>query len=135
MTIKPKLSSLAVDAARIRRVFVRDLEIVASVGIYEVEHHFEQRVVISVELKVDDHYDGSSEKLGDVLDYGALVDRIERLTQSGHFKLIETLAERIAELCLADARVISTTVRVEKPDIVPACRTVGIEIERFRSRP
>ncbi len=130
MSDKPKLSSLSIDAARIRRVFVRDLEIVASVGVFEVEHRYEQRVMISVELSVDDTYDGVSEKLADVLDYGALVDGIERLTQSGHFKLIETLAERIAELCLADTRVLSVKVRIEKPDILPSCRAVGIEIER-----
>ena len=133
MTSKPKLSSLGVDAARVRRVFVRELEIVASVGIFEVEHRYEQRVMISVELNVEDHYDGVSEKLTDVLDYGTLVDGIERLAQSRHFKLIETLAEKVADLCLADVRVLSTKVRIEKPDILPSCRAVGIEIERFRS--
>ena len=128
MTARP--AAPAGDALRVRRVFVRDLEIVASVGVYEVELHYEQRVMISVELKVADTYDGASEKLADVLDYGALVGTIERLTQSGHFKLIETLAERIAELCLADRRVLSALVRIEKPDVLPSCRSVGIEIER-----
>lgn len=117
---------------RLRRVFVRDLEIVASIGVYQAEHHYEQRILVSVELMVEDNYDGASEKLADVLDYGALVASMEQLIQSGHFKLLETLAERIAELCLADHRVVSTKVRIEKPDIIPACRSVGIEIERAR---
>ena len=122
-----------VATPRTRRVFVHGLEIVASVGVYEVETRYEQRVVVSVDLVVGDDYDGRSEKLADVLDYGSLVDRMERLAQSDHFKLIETLAERIAELCLADGRVNSVVVRIEKPDILPAARAVGIEIERFQS--
>ena len=55
------------------------------------------------------------------------------LVQSEHVNLIETLAERMAAHCLADARVESVRVRVEKPDILPSCRSVGIEIERRRS--
>jgi dihydroneopterin aldolase len=118
---------------RVRRVFVRDLEVVASVGVYQIEHRYEQRIFVSVELMVADTYDGRSEKLSEVLDYGALVESLERLIQSGHFQLIETLAERIADLALADTRVLSTKVRIEKPDIIPACRSVGIEIERKRA--
>ena len=116
-----------------RRVFVDALELVASVGVYEVEHRYEQRVVVSLGLDVRDDYDGVSDRLGDVLDYGALVSAVERIAQSAHFKLIETLAERIAEHCLADGRVLSARVRIEKPDILPNCRSVGIEITRGRS--
>lgn len=113
-----------------RRVFVRDLEIVASVGILEHEIRYEQRIIVSADLAVTDDYDGKSDRLGDVLDYGKLVDGISRLAQSEHVNLIETLAERIAAQCLTDRRVESVRVRIEKPDILPSCRSVGIEIER-----
>jgi dihydroneopterin aldolase len=116
-----------------RRVFVEKLEIVASVGVYEVEHRYEQRVVISLSLEVDDDYDGRSERLDKVLDYGALVEAVERIAQAAHFKLIETLAERIADHCLSDRRVRTALVRIEKPDIIPNCRSVGIEILRARA--
>ena len=115
-----------------RRVFVRDFEVMASVGIFEVEHRYEQRIVVSLELDVNDTYDGHSEKITDVLDYSRVVSDTEQLIQSGHFKLIETLAERIAEQCLRDDRVTAITVRIEKPDIMPNCRSVGIEIHRVR---
>lgn len=116
-----------------RRVFVRDLEIVASVGVYEHEKRYEQRIFISADLTVRDDYDGVSDRLEDVLDYSALVDGIARLVQSGHVNLIETLAERIAGHCLEDPRVESVRVRIEKPDAMPLCRSVGIEIERRQS--
>ena len=113
--------------------FVRDLEIVVSVGVLEHEKRYEQRILISVDLIVRDDYDGQSDRLEQVLDYGKLIDGITLLVQSGHFNLIETLAERVAMHCLGDARVESARVRVEKPDIMPSCRSVGVEVERRRS--
>src|SRR5262245_39373424 len=121
------------EAERKRRlVFVRDLEIVASVGLLEHEKRYEQRIIVSAELAVRDDYDGRSDRLADVVDYSKVVDGIVRLVQSEHVNLIETLAERIAAHCLADRRVEGVRVRIEKPDILPSCRSVGIEIERGR---
>ena len=68
-----------------------------------------------------------------MLDYSKVVDGIARLVQSEHVNLIETLAERIASQCLADRRVESVRVRIEKPDVMEHCRSVGIEIERRRA--
>ena len=116
-----------------RTVLVRDLEIVASVGVFEHEKRYEQRIFVSVELSVHDRYDGVSDRLEDVLDYSRVVDGIVRLVQSEHVHLIETLAERIAGQCLADASVESVRVRIEKPEALPSCRSVGIEIERRRA--
>ncbi len=115
-----------------RRVFVNGLEVMASVGIYEVEKRYEQRIVISVDLDVVDDYDGISDRLDAVVDYGRVVAAVRALVESRHFQLIETLAERIAESCLADARVLVARITIEKPDILPACRSVGIAIERHR---
>lgn len=115
-----------------RRVFIRDLEIMASIGVFEVEHRYEQRIVVNIDLSVRDDYDGVSERLDQVLDYAVLVGRVEAITHSGHTKLIETLAERIATECLSDPRVLVARVRIDKPDILPSCRSVGIEIERSR---
>jgi dihydroneopterin aldolase len=119
-------------AGRIRQVFVHDLEIVASVGLLEYEKRYEQRIIVSADLAVRDDYDGVSDRLADVLDYGKVVDDIVRLVQREHVNLIETLAERIAAQCLADERVVSVRVRIEKPEVLPSCRSVGIEIERGR---
>jgi 7,8-dihydroneopterin aldolase/epimerase/oxygenase len=115
-----------------RHVFVRDLELMARVGIFEVEKRYVQRIVVSVDLAVTDDYDGVSDRIGDVFDYGDVVSAIRTIVESDHFHLIETLAERIAEASLADVRVISVRITVEKPDILPGCRSVGIAIERRR---
>ena len=115
-----------------RRVFVNGLEVMASVGIFEVEKRYEQRIVVSVDLDVADDYDGVSDRLEAVVDYGRVVAAVRALVESAHFHLIETLAERIAESCLADVRVHVARITIEKPDILPGCRSVGIAIERGR---
>jgi len=114
----------------LRRVFVRDLELMASVGVFELEKRYEQRLIISVDLLVLDDYDGQSDNLSAVLDCGSVIAGIRTIVEAGHTNLLETLAERIAQRCLSDARVTRAVVRLEKPDIVPGCRTVGIEIVR-----
>lgn len=121
-----------VTAAGPRKIFVRELELMAHVGVYAVEHRYEQRIVVSVELDVTDDYDGTSDRLSDVLDYGGVVSTIQRIVEAEHVNLLETLAERIARACLDDPRIQSVRVRLEKPDILPGCRYVGIEIERKR---
>jgi dihydroneopterin aldolase len=113
-------------------VFVHDLEIVASVGVFEHEKRYEQRILVSADLDVRDGYDGTSDRLDGVLDYAVLADGIARLVQSEHVNLLETLAERIAAYCLRDASVAGVRIRIEKPDALASCRSVGIEIERLR---
>jgi dihydroneopterin aldolase len=115
-----------------RRVFVRGLELIGSVGVYEHEKRYEQRVVVSLDLAVRDDYDGRSDRLEHVYDYDLAITAVESTVQSDHFNLIETLAERIADTCLMDSRVFTVHVRVEKPDVQPSCRSVGIEIRRSR---
>ncbi|MEZ5817848.1 MAG: dihydroneopterin aldolase [Hyphomicrobiaceae bacterium] len=114
-------------------MFVSRLELMASVGVFEVEHRYEQRIHVSIDLDVDDDYDGASDRLEDVLDYGSVITAAREIVDQRHFNLIETLAERIAEACLADPRVETARVTIEKPDIVSGCSAVGIAIERRRA--
>ena len=126
-------SSYANAVSQTRRVFVRDLEVMASIGVYDHEKQYEQRIIVSVDLMVQDDYDGKSDDLPDVLDYGQIVDFIHAIIKEEHMNLIETLAERIAQRCLATPQVYAVKVKIEKPDPFPEARSVGIEIERLRS--
>src|SRR5262249_30236325 len=107
---------------RLRRLFVQDLEIVASIGVYQHEKRYEQRVLISADLWVRDDYDGVSDRLADVVDYGKVVEDIIMLAQSEHVNLNETLAERIARQCLSDPRVEGVRVQIAKPDVARSCK-------------
>lgn len=122
----------AVARAGHRRVFIRALELIGSIGIYEHEKRYEQRLVVSLDLAVHDTYDGQSENIADVYDYDQAILAVKETVAARHYNLIETLAERIAEACLTSPAVERVGVRIEKPDVLPACRGIGIEIVRRR---
>lgn len=115
-----------------RRVFVEGYELIGSVGVYEHERRYEQRIVVSLDLDVRDSYDGTSDELGGVYDYDHAIAAVRTTVESRHFNLLETLAECIAEAILANPDVVAAKVRIAKPDVLIACRAVGIEISRTR---
>lgn len=120
--------------AAARRIIVDGFELAGSVGVYEHERQARQPLVVSLNLWVVDDYDGRSDRLGDVYDYDVAIEAIRTSVENGHINLLETLAERIAQACLEDERVLAVDVRVDKPAVLPACRSIGIEIHRVRGR-
>ena len=127
----------------LRHVFLRDMVVAASIGIYPHEQNAPQRVRINVDLAVTE---GAAERggagmsragvgrdeLSRVLDYEALARSIRRVVRAGHVMLVETLAERLAEECLLDGRVQIARIRVEKLDVFDDIASAGVEIERQR---
>jgi dihydroneopterin aldolase len=120
-------------------MFLRDMVLTASIGVHPHEHAAPQRVRINVDLGVED--DGARplsrtpvgrDELARVVDYEKLAGRVRAIVAAGHVRLVETLAERIAEACLTDHRVHLARVRVEKLDIFPDAASAGVEIERWR---
>ncbi|HTQ71400.1 MAG TPA: dihydroneopterin aldolase [Acidocella sp.] len=126
------------DAARAtRRMFVRDLVLEARIGVYAHEHGRTQRVRVNLDLAVEDdgaaHLSRSAvgaDDLNRVVDYDTVIDAVRAIIAAGHVQLVETLAERVAEACLLDARVRVARVTVEKLDVYQDAASVGVEIER-----
>jgi len=120
------------DAERaVRHVFIRNLELLAQIGVHGHEKGKMQPVRINVDLAVEDAA-VLEDKLELVVDYGAITRKIRGLIGKGHINLAETMAERIAALCFEDARVQSARVRVEKLHALPGAESAGVEIERTR---
>jgi dihydroneopterin aldolase len=112
------------------RVFIRDLVLPASIGIYEHEKGKPQRVRFNIELLVRLPEGGPDDaEPRQIVSYELVVKRIRKLLAAGHVNLVETLAERVAELALKDRRVAAARVRVEKLDVYKGA-AVGVEIER-----
>lgn len=113
------------------KVFVRDLELEAVLGIHAHEKQRPQPVRINLELDVllpappDDTYENT-------VCYHEAAKRIQAIVAAGHVNLVETWAERIAEDALQDPRVEGVKVRIEKLAAVPKTRSVGVEFERRR---
>lgn len=120
------------DATRaIRHVFIRNLEVLAQIGIYGHEQGKLQPVRINVDLAVED-WKEVEDKLDRVVDYATIASAIRALIEAGHINLAETLAERIADSCFVDPRVCTARVRVEKLHALPGAESAGVEIERMR---
>lgn len=115
-----------------RRVFVRDLLLDALIGVYPDELTKPQKVLINIDLWVAETPGEPPRSYAEVVCYDNLVQRTKGLLAQGHVGLVETLAERLAGLCLDDPRVLRTRVRVEKPEAIAEAAGVGVEIERRR---
>ncbi|HEY8947359.1 MAG TPA: dihydroneopterin aldolase [Rhizomicrobium sp.] len=133
MTQSSKIQPLRIaDAARgIRHVFIRNLEVLAHIGVYGHEQGKLQPVRINVDLAVEDVI-AVEDKLEKVVDYASIEQRIRAIIAHGHINLAETLAERIAQTSFDDPRVKSARVRVEKLHALPGAESAGVEIERER---
>ncbi len=128
----------ATDTSRpLRKMFIRDLVLNASIGVHPHERAAPQRIRINLDLAIAE--DGPAnlsrpavgrDDLSRVVDYEAIVNRVRAIAAAGHVQLVETLAERLAEACLADARVATARVRVEKLDVFADAASAGVEIER-----
>ncbi len=133
-------SSIACLEAGLRHVFLRDLTLPASIGIYPHEHASKQRVRININLGVDDDAAIAGiaigpDELARVVDYEKIAVQVRAIVANGHTRLVETLAERIAVACLADKRVRIARIRVEKLDVFADAVSAGVEIERCRLNP
>ena len=137
MTTEPakviQLPRIADGRAGLRHIFVRDLVLAGSIGVHGHEREAAQRIRINLDLAVDEGDTPVDDNLYNVVCYEKIVAGVRGIVERGHVNLVETLAEKIAAMCLANARVRSVRVRVEKLDIVPDAQSVGVEIERFNT--
>ncbi len=113
-------------------VFVRNLELLARIGIHGHEQGKPQPIRINVWLTCNGC--AADDRLDSVIDYEAVADNIRAIVAAGHINLAETLAERIAQSCLEDKRVDKARVRVEKLHALPGTEAAGVEIERSSER-
>lgn len=111
-------------------VYISGLEIETVIGIYDWERNIKQPVVIDVEMATDIRPAADSGDIAEALNYHAISVRLQEFIGQGHFLLIETIAERCAELLMAEFGVRWLRLRLAKPTAVPAARSVGVVIER-----
>ena len=129
----PKITHhVASASSRLRHVFLRDLEIMALIGIYDHEKIKPQRIIVNIDLSVHEAEGPVTDEISHVVSYEIIAKKVETIVAEGHVNLVETLAEKFAEACLRDKRVAAARVRIEKPDIIANARSVGVEIERSR---
>ncbi len=114
------------------QIFIKDLVIVMSAGIYDHEKQAAQRVIFNVTLDVESNYQRNLETIKDVVSYEDVVNAIHNITSEKHYELLEELAEKIATYCLSQPRALLAHISIEKPDIIKDTKSVGITISRAK---
>lgn len=123
---------IANDGLSVRRMFIRDLILDCWIGIHRHERDANQRVRINIDLTVRE-FAPVEDSIANVIDYDEIIAGVEAIVNSGHINLVETLADLIADFCMADSRVTNARIRVEKLDAIAKAASAGVEIERNAS--
>jgi dihydroneopterin aldolase len=113
-------------------IIVRDLVLPWRIGVRHHEEDRRQRVRINLDLIVREQIDPEADNYHDVTCYETIIENIRQMAASGHVKLAETVAHKIAMMCLAEPYAEEVTVRVEKLEAIHDAASVGVEIRRFR---
>ncbi|MBM4156236.1 MAG: dihydroneopterin aldolase [Lentisphaerae bacterium] len=114
------------------RILIRDLALRCIIGIYPEERRSKQDVIVNLAIESDFRAAARSDAIRDAVDYKAIKKGVIDLVEASSFGLVETLASRIADLCLAERRVRRVTVTVDKPGALRFARSVAVEVTRSR---
>ncbi|MCH8536755.1 MAG: dihydroneopterin aldolase [Alkalimonas sp.] len=114
-------------------VFIKKLCIDTVIGVYEWEKNIQQRLELDLELSCHTAAAAQDDDIRQTLDYSVIATQVTELVQAEPIELIETVAERVATLLLANFSTDRVQVTVHKPGAVPSAETVGVRIMRERS--
>ena len=116
----------------IRKIFFRDLEIHAHIGILDSEQGRPQNVLVNITLYLAPGERPQRDSITEVFNYDQVHDAVHRLIDGRHINLQETLVEEIADLCFGFDKVAAVRVSTEKTDVYDDCAGVGCEAVRMR---
>jgi dihydroneopterin aldolase len=111
-------------------IFISDLRIETIIGIYDWERVTKQVVSLDLEMAADIRRSAAADRIEDTLNYKAVAKRLIEFVGASDFRLVETLAERIAAIVLEEFAVPWLRLRLHKPGAVRGSRDVGVLIER-----
>ncbi len=111
---------------------IRDLLLRCIIGVNDEERRAKQDVLINITLRADLRAAAATDDIRDTVNYRTLTKQIVEHVENSRYYLVETLAERIADICLRDEHVQRVQVSVQKPGALRFARSVGVTIERVR---
>lgn len=114
------------------KVFIEGLEIEALIGIYDWERRIRQPLVFDVEMAFDNRKPAASDDIADTLNYKDVSKRLIDFVSQSEYQLVETLAERCAQIVLEEFGVAQVRLKLSKPGAVRGAKAVGVIVERSR---
>ena len=115
------------------RIFLHGLTAECIIGFIDWERRVRQTVVLDIELPVDCRHAALTDEVVDTLDYKKVAKRVLAFIEASQFKLVETLAHRVALLILEEFGVEWVRISLNKPGAIRSSRDVGVVIERTRA--
>ena len=117
------------------RIFLRGLTAECVIGFIDWERRVKQTVVVDLEMPVDCARASASDEVADTVDYKRVAKRVLAYIEASDFKLVETLAHRLAVVLLEEFALDWVRLSVNKPGAIRNSRDVGVSIERRRADP
>ena len=114
-------------------IYLHDLKIECIIGIWEWERRIKQTIMLDLDMAADIRRAAATDKIEDTLNYKAVSKRLIEFVGNSQFQLVETLAEKVAEILLAEFKLHWVRVRVNKKGAVRGASDVGVIIERGKA--
>jgi len=111
-------------------IFLRGLRVDTVIGIYDWERRIKQTVVLDLEMAADVHKAAATDEIENTLDYKAVAKRVESFIKESEFQLVETMAERCAQIVRDEFNVPWIRLTLNKIGAVGSADDVGVIIER-----
>jgi dihydroneopterin aldolase len=111
-------------------IFLHGLKVDCVIGIWAWERQLTQTVVIDLDMGFDIRRAAQTDAIDDTLNYKAVAKRVQQFVGASQFQLVETMAERVAEIVLQEFKLSWVRVRVNKRGAVRGAGDVGVVIER-----
>jgi len=115
-------------------IFLRELKVTTLIGVYEWEKRVPQTLQLDLDIALPDSRACQTDNIDDALDYAKVAQHIQTVLSDGHFSLLESLAEHIAQIILKDFNAPWVKVSVAKLQAIRNCKMVGVSIERGQVR-
>ncbi|GAB4116669.1 MAG: dihydroneopterin aldolase [Wenzhouxiangellaceae bacterium] len=130
MTMQVLSNPAAGHATAADIIFIEDLRIDTIIGIFDWERKQKQTISLDLEMRGDIASAALTDSIENTLDYKAVAKRLIAFIEQSDFQLVETMAERCAEIVLREFDVSWLRLKIQKPGAVRGSRSVGVIIER-----
>lgn len=111
-------------------VFIKQLEVITTIGVYDWEKTIQQKLYFDIEMAFDNRPAAATDDINLALNYFSVSERVNQFVQQHQFELIETMAERVAELIIKEFSVPWIKLTLHKPGALAKAQSLGVQIER-----
>ena len=112
-----------------KKIIVKDLVLLLSVGIHQFEKLKKQRVKFNIEITTDPNV---KPDIKTIVNYEKVINDIKGLTEKNHYELLESLSESIFNKVFENKKIKKIKLKIEKLDIIKETKSVGIEVEKTK---